>query len=246
MAAGRGSRFKLKTTKILAPLASRPLFVHCLRALEAHPAIKEIILVTSPENLKKVSAAVKKCRLQKVARVIKGGRRRQDSVYQGLKATSLGSDLILIHDAARPFLNKEIISRAVGLAQRTGSAVAAVPVRGTIKTVKGQRSKVKGQRIVAKTLERRLLWEAQTPQVFKRDLILTAFRRFVRSNVTDDAALVEKLGKRVSIVMGADSNIKITTQEDLIIAEAIAKQLAGRQPASGREPRPLGRGGSTI
>jgi 2-C-methyl-D-erythritol 4-phosphate cytidylyltransferase len=136
-------------------------------------------------------------------------------VANGLKAIGPQADLILIHDAARPFITKGLVSSVIKEARKAGAAIAAVPVKATIK-------KVKNGSVVEKTLDRGKLWEIQTPQVFKKDLILKAYKKFKRIPATDDAMLVERLGAKVSVVLGSYSNIKITTPEDLIIAKGIA------------------------
>jgi 2-C-methyl-D-erythritol 4-phosphate cytidylyltransferase len=121
---------------------------------------------------------------------------------------------VLIHDAARPFVDAKSVSAAISAARRTGAAVSGVKVKGTIK-------KVTREKIVKETLRREELWEIQTPQVFKKELLLRAYKRFGCQDVTDDAALVEKLGLPVSISPGSYLNIKITTPEDLIFARGI-------------------------
>jgi 2-C-methyl-D-erythritol 4-phosphate cytidylyltransferase len=133
------------------------------------------------------------------------------------------TNLILIHDAVRPFIDKRILSSVIREAKRYGAAIAGVPVKATIKRVKGQGLSGKSKGRVEKTLNRENIWEIQTPQVFRKDLILKAYKKFGNLDVTDDSMLVEKLGARVGVVLGSYSNIKITIPEDLILAEAIAK-----------------------
>ncbi|MDD5355918.1 MAG: 2-C-methyl-D-erythritol 4-phosphate cytidylyltransferase, partial [Candidatus Omnitrophica bacterium] len=128
----------------------------------------------------------------------------------------------LIHDAARPFAGNKLVSSLIKASRAYGAAIAGVPVKATIKKIRGGNKKIKA---VEKTIERNTLWEIQTPQVFKKDLILKAYEKFGNIGVTDDAMLVEKLKKSVRVVLGAYNNIKITTPEDLMIARAIAKGL---------------------
>ncbi|MDP2906263.1 MAG: 2-C-methyl-D-erythritol 4-phosphate cytidylyltransferase [Candidatus Omnitrophota bacterium] len=219
VAAGSGKRLGSKVHKPLVKVAGLPLVIHCLKALDAYDGIKDIVLVVNAANRAALLSAVKHYRISKVSSVVLGGARRQDSVWRGLKAVTSDADFVLIHDAGRPFINRKILSAVIKEAARTGAAIAAVPVKDTIKEV------VRGQTFVKKTLDRDRLWEVQTPQVFKREIILEAYNKFDGKTVTDDAALVERLGKKVSLVMAAYSNIKVTTPEDLIIAEAIANRI---------------------
>lgn len=241
LAAGSGKRFKSKIPKPLASIRSFPIILYSLRALARHPLIKDIIVVVNRKNILAVRDCVKEYRIKKTLKFVQGGERRQDSVLCGLKALSHVSDFVLIHDAARPFIDKRMISAVIQSARKSEAAIVGVPVKATIKRVKrslkpqassrthhnqgNQEIGKSGDRalLVEQTLNRENLWEIQTPQVFKKDVILEAHRRFGKANVTDDAMLVEKLGVRVAIVPGSYRNIKITTPEDLLIAEALAR-----------------------
>ena len=216
LAAGKGSRFKYSVPKPLVKINAKPVIVYSLETLSRHPAIKEIIVVTNAQNRRSVNYAIRKYRILKVSAVIGGGRRRQDSVYNGLRSLSRKTDIVLIHDGARPFINSGVISRSIEKARSSGAAITAVPVKATVKKAKGL--------VVTETVDRKDLWEIQTPQVFKKELILRAYERFRKCDVTDDAMLVEKLGAPVKLVEGSYNNIKITTTEDLPIAEAIARE----------------------
>jgi 2-C-methyl-D-erythritol 4-phosphate cytidylyltransferase len=174
-------------------------------------------------NKEEIIGNLKKYRIRKIRAVVLGGKRRQDSVDKGLKAVSKEADWVLIHDGVRPFINKELISSVIKEAKKAGAAIVGVPVKATIKKLKTQSLKLKTKFVVEKTLNRDNLWEIQTPQVFKKDLILKAYKRFGNINVTDDAMLVEKMGIKPRVVLGSYNNIKITTPEDLVIAKAIAK-----------------------
>lgn len=216
LAAGEGRRLKSKVPKPLVEINSKPVIIYALSVLSRHPAIKEIILVVNQKNLKIIKDKIRSYRIKKIKKIVLGGKLRQDSVRNGLAVVNPQADLILIHDGARPFINKEIVASVIKEAGHFKAAIAAVPVKATIK-------KSHGKNIVKKTLDRESLWEVQTPQVFNKDLILEAYRRFGNNAVTDDASLVEKLGAKVRIVMGSYVNIKITTPEDLLIAGAILK-----------------------
>jgi len=225
VAAGKGLRFKSRTPKPLVKIDAKPIIIYSLLALERHPLVNEIILVVNSANKNAITREVKQYRIAKVRATVQGGRRRQDSVFCGLKVIEPAARLVLVHDAARPFVRAQDISAVIKEAAKTGAAILGVPVKGTIKTVARRSSLVARRLAVKKTLDRNTLWEIQTPQVFRKDLILEAYRKFGRQDVTDDAMLVEKMGRRVSIVAGSYSNIKITTPDDLAIAKAISKYV---------------------
>jgi len=155
---------------------------------------------------------------KKIKRLVLGGKRRQDSVYNGLKALNPKSDWVLIHDSARPFIRQAAVSKVIRAAKKTGAAILAVKPKATIKVAKQNN-------LVGETLDRDKLWEVQTPQVFKKSLILQAYKKFSRREVTDDAALAEESGADVLLVEGTYQNIKITTAEDLLVAGLIVKRF---------------------
>jgi len=208
-------RFRSQIPKTLALLGGQPVIIHCLLALSRHPHIQEIILVVNPSNKKQVIEALSKYKIAKVRNLVLGGRERQDSVRNGLEAIDRNSGLVLIHDGVRPFVAKSLVSKLIKEAQISGAAICGVPVRDTIKTVT--------KHIVKHTLDRRDLWAIQTPQVFRKDLLLKAYRKFGKISFTDDSGLIEKLGVKVRILHGSDFNIKITTRKDLVLAGGIIK-----------------------
>jgi 2-C-methyl-D-erythritol 4-phosphate cytidylyltransferase len=226
LAAGKGARFKKKVPKPLFRIGDKPILIYSLLNLSRHPGIKDIIVVTNSLNQKKIIAEIKKYRIDKIRAVVLGGLRRQDSVAKGLAAIDNHTDFVLIHDAARPFINAKIISSVIKAAKEYGAAISGVRVRHTIKQAKKINNNTGSVAFVEKTLDRKNLWEIQTPQVFKKSLIIEAYRKFGRLNVTDDASLVEKLKKRVSIVFGSYLNIKITAPEDIIVASEVLKNGA--------------------
>jgi len=225
LAAGRGLRFNPKVSKPLFRIGSKPILVYSLLRLSRHPYVKDIIVVANSLNKKKIIKKIKEYRINKIKDVVLGGLRRQDSVIKGLEAMDSHADYVLIHDAARPFIDKNIISSVINTAKKYGAAISGVPVKATIKEVhSAQQSTVHNSRcIVKKTLDRKKLWEIQTPQVFKKSLILEAYKKFGSLGVTDDASLVEKLKRKIGIVPGSYFNIKITTLEDLAVASEIIK-----------------------
>lgn len=227
LAAGKGLRLKSKISKPLIKIGSKPSIVYSLETLNKHPLIKEIIVVINASNAPDIKQIKQKYKIEKIKAFVLGGRQRKDSVYNGLIAVHLKSDFVLVHDSARPFINSKCISRVIAHAKITGAAILGVPVKATIKKVTScQKSVGTGlvpvRNIVAETLDRNNLWEIQTPQVFRKDLILKAYKKFGNMEATDDAFLVEKLGLKVAVVLGSYDNIKITTQEDLGWADVIS------------------------
>lgn len=241
LAAGQGSRFKSGISKPLVKLGGCPIIDFSLKILNQHPLVKEIILAVNPGNIKSIEALVNKYGYKKIKALVLGGARRQDSVFNALKKVSAQSQLVLIHDSARPFLKLREISALLARAQSSGAAILGVPVKATIKQVTKSQGhyaqaytdasdsvgcKVAGNFTVKRTLDRNLLWEIQTPQVFRKDWLLEANRKFAKVDVTDDSGLVEKLGKRIVLIQGTYDNIKITTPEDLYLARALLRTKA--------------------
>jgi len=217
LAAGRGKRLNASVPKPLVKIGNLPAIVYSLGSLNRHPDIDEIIVVVSAGNQKAITKALKNYSFKKIRAFVLGGARRQDSVGNGLKAVSSNSDWVLIHDSARPFIDNKSITKVIAAAQKTGAAILGVPVKATVK-------RVKAGLLVDRTVDRANLWEIQTPQVFKTELILKAHKKYSKEDVTDDAALIEKLGRNVRVVPGSDENIKITTSVDLLFAEEIARR----------------------
>jgi 2-C-methyl-D-erythritol 4-phosphate cytidylyltransferase len=216
LAAGQGKRLGTAVPKPLVKIGSRPAIIYSLNTLNKHPGIDEIIVVASARNQSQIVKAIKSYSFKKIKSFVLGGRRRQDSVYNGLKKINPDSDWVLIHDSARPFIDTQSITKVILAAKKTGAAILAVRSKATMKLCQQDN-------MVVGTLDRDKLWEVQTPQIFKKELVLAAYKKFSKTNVTDDASLVEKLGKPVKIVPGRYENIKITTAEDLLIANLIAK-----------------------
>ena len=214
-AAGIGARMHLDLAKPLLEVKKKPIILYTLDVLQESSFVDEIILIFCKDNLEEGRRLVKKHKISKVSRVIEGGATRKQSVSRGLDVVSAKTELVMIHDGVRPFVDEGSISRVVEEARLHGAAVLGVPVKSTIK-------KVDKRLDIDMTLKRDLLWEIQTPQVFERELIQKAYLRMSQHAVPDDAALVELMGKKVRVVMGSYFNIKITTQEDLVFAEAIA------------------------
>jgi 2-C-methyl-D-erythritol 4-phosphate cytidylyltransferase len=212
-AAGTGSRMG-DVDKVFAPLAGQPLLAFVLTAFQDCPSVDEIVVVLARRNLEQGRRLVRGHNWSKVVAVCSGGSKRQDSVREGLRRLT-DCDWVVIHDGARPCVDADLIERGLIAAREGGAAIAAVPVKDTIKIVSRRG-------LVQETPARQSLWIAQTPQVFRSDLISEAYLG-ADDKVTDDATLVEQLGHRVQVYMGSYRNVKVTTPEDLTVAEALLK-----------------------
>jgi 2-C-methyl-D-erythritol 4-phosphate cytidylyltransferase len=196
--------------KVFAPLGGKPVLAHVIDAFENCDSVDQIVVVVSGKNLEPCRRLITEEGWSKPIEVCAGGRRRQDSVAAGLSRLN-HCHWVVIHDGARPLLTADLIERGLKAAKETGAAVAAVPVTDTIKV-----ADVNG--IVHQTPPRQNLWAVQTPQVFGYGIIAKAYQQ-AKGEVTDDASLVEQLGYKVKLYMGSYDNIKITTPDDLALAE---------------------------
>ena len=216
LAAGRGERLGHALPKGFVPLAGRPLLLHALAAMEAVAEIVRVVPVVPADAFDRSRRAIAVAPpLGKLAPPVAGGRERQDSVRAGLSALPPGTELVAVHDAARPLVRPDAVRRVVLAAAATGAAILAAPVRDTIKRVVAGR--------VAETPPRAECWAAQTPQVFRRDWLEEGLAKAEADGFlgTDDAQLVERLGERVVVVPGEPTNLKITRSSDLRLARAI-------------------------
>lgn len=207
---GRGARLGAGADKPLVPLAGRPLFAWSLEALERAPAIAGIVIVGPAARLR-AALAPTGVAATKVVAWCEGGAERQESVANGLKSLPREFDLVVVHDAARALVTPELIARCAADAMQHGAAIAAAPMEDTIKRVT--------LGVVETTVPRANLWRVQTPQAFRRDW-LEAAHAAATATATDDAGLVEALGKPVRITASDARNFKITTAADLALAEA--------------------------
>ena len=214
VAAGSSERMGM-VDKVTALLGGKPILARVVSTCENSHLVNQIVIVVNEMNLEPWEHLVKENSWSKVSDICPGGKRRQDSVATGLDRLR-SCQWAVIHDGARPFLTEDLIKRGLKAAEETGAATAAVPVTDTIK-VAGDDMLVWG------TPPRHNLWVVQTPQVFRYDIITSAHRQ-IKNEVTDDASLVEKLGYRVKLYMGAYDNIKITTPSDLALAEVLLKK----------------------
>jgi 2-C-methyl-D-erythritol 4-phosphate cytidylyltransferase len=213
----------IKTKKQFLELAGTPLVGYALKTMEACPVVQQIVIVVGPgEEDYCRGAVVDKLGLNKVAAIVPGGKERQDSVYNGLLALSPDTDIVVVHDGARPLFSLDILQSVIAAAQNHGAAACAVPAKDTVKLADEEN-------FVTRTLPRDHTWLVQTPQAFRYELITEAHRKARVDNfiATDDTALVESLGGQVKLVMGSYDNIKITTVEDLDVALARIRAATG-------------------
>jgi 2-C-methyl-D-erythritol 4-phosphate cytidylyltransferase len=218
-AAGKSSRFKDQHyKKPFAPLDNRAVWLHSAERFLNRDDVKQVLLVIAPEDREafdmKFAANVAILGID----VVPGGAERADSVANALARVKPTIDYVAVHDAARPCLANEWIDKIFAAAEKSAAVIFAIPVKGTLKRVSPDRK-------VEQTVSREQLWEAQTPQVFRRQLLLEAYAKRDRSKSTDDAQLVEALGVSVTVVEGSPINLKITTREDLRLAEQALKAL---------------------
>jgi len=212
-AAGRGRRMGSERPKQYLLLGGRPLLWHPLNCFETSPSIGAVVLVVGEEDLDYCRREILEAfGFHKVRQLVPGGRARWESVQAGLQRTGPEDEIVLVHDAVRPFVSHALLDRLIQATVEHGAAIPGVPVKETIKVVAEGR--------IVQTPDRAGLWCAQTPQAFRRELLLEAHARAPAGEpVTDDAMLVERLGHSVQVVEGEDHNLKITTPEDLAWAE---------------------------
>lgn len=225
-AAGSGNRMNRDVSKQYLTLAGKPILVWTLEVFEASPLVDALLVVVPSQDVISVRTDIlAPWNLKKVAGIIPGGKERQDSVRAGIEALDADAELVIIHDAVRPFITVDLISQCIRTAREEGAVTVGVPVKDTVKEVEPD-----GR--ILRTCDRSLLWLTQTPQVFRRDVIENAHRAAVRDGFrgTDDTSLVERLGITVRMIRGDYGNIKITSPDDLVIADALlaaSRQVKG-------------------
>jgi 2-C-methyl-D-erythritol 4-phosphate cytidylyltransferase len=217
VAAGKGIRMKDAVRKQYLPLAGRPVLSHTLAVFDGCHLISKIFLVVPQKDFGYCRSTIIPM-LKKEVNLVAGGKERYDSVYNGLIAIGENNGIVIIHDGVRPFANKEMLESCVRGARKHGSCIIGVPVQDTLK-------KISSSGDIEKTIERNNIWLAQTPQAFKYNIIKKAheYARIKGYAGTDDATLVEKTGNFVKIIEGSKINIKITTREDLRLAEVMLR-----------------------
>jgi len=219
-AAGLGQRMGSTTHKQYLKLRGIPILVHCLRTFAAHPQIDEIIIVAPEEQIDFCRwDIVHAYNIDKVSALVRGGAQRQDSVRNGVRACQCSADdIILIHDGVRPLIEAETITAVIDGVRKHNACIVGVPLKDTVKVVQDG--------IIHSTLQRSGLWAAQTPQGFRCRLIAAAHEQALAGgfNATDDASVLEWLGHPVVMLEGSYANLKITTPEDLVLAQALLEQ----------------------
>jgi 2-C-methyl-D-erythritol 4-phosphate cytidylyltransferase len=213
VAAGAGKRLNVKVPKALVLLKGKPLIAYCLNIFEKHPGIDGVVIVGAGGLLSKFIRLTRS--FKKIRAVVAGGVLRSDSVKCGLTALASDTRIVLVHDAARPFVDRPMIDRLLAALKKNKSAIVGVPVKFTVKKINRKTLDIQ------ETPVRDLLWEAQTPQGFRKDILVKAHAKKFKEEATDDAMMVERMGGRVKMVMGNYRNIKVTTPEDIILAQQL-------------------------
>lgn len=219
-AAGLSKRFSTHGKKQFATLGGKPLLTYCLSTFELSKLIASIVVVVPEDEISHSRELFESFGFEKITSVVGGGEKRHVSVRNGFRAVPPDSDMVLIHDAARPFVDNDTIKRVIEQCSRTGASICAVPVTDTLKQADKRNSFVSG------TIPREKLWRAQTPQIFRREILEEVYRsgHMEEFDATDESALVEAEGIRVGMVMGSNLNMKITTAADFEIAELIVSK----------------------
>jgi 2-C-methyl-D-erythritol 4-phosphate cytidylyltransferase len=223
LAGGTGKRMGTSINKQFLLLDNKPIIVHTLQVFDECRQIDGIYLVVNQKDLPVMQEDILETyKFNKIMKLVIGGRLRQDSVKNGLEAIEPPCDNVIIHDGARPFVSPAFIEKGIFLMEMFDAIIPALPVKDTIKVVSKEG-------FVLKTLERDSLWHVQTPQTFKYDMIMKAYREGITKKLYgyDDATFLENMGKKVKVVEGSPYNIKITTPEDLTIARGMLSQLKG-------------------
>lgn len=213
-AAGAGKRMAREVPKQFLELSSCPILVHTLTVFEHWAGAESVVVVVPEDEQDRVAGWVDDYQLKKITQIVCGGPRRQDSVYNGLRALRQEVDIVLVHDGVRPLISTLVLDNCVKAVSNTGAAIAAVPLKDTIK-------EIADDKMVIKTLDRNRLWAVQTPQGFRKEILMRAMEQAAQDSFTgtDEASLVERLKIPITIVEGCYENIKITTAEDLLLAE---------------------------
>lgn len=218
-AGGRGERMGGELPKQFIQIKKKPVLAYTVERFEKCGIIDEIVLVV-PEEYVSLSSyqIVDVFNFRKIRKILSGGKERQDSVYKALLSLSGNTDIVVIHDGVRPFISSEKIAKSIEICKKEKAVILALPINETVKRVE--------DRFVITTLDREKLWVAQTPQTFEYKLILEAYKKAIEAGFigTDDSSLVERLGFKVKVLEGEYENIKITTPEDLVLAEKILER----------------------
>ncbi len=219
-AAGMGRRMGKAVAKQFLPLGDKPMLAHTLLAFQRASEVDEIIPILSKEDMEScLRDVIEQYHITKVRTLVVGGKERQDSVMNGLQKLEKDASIVLVHDGVRPFVTHDMIRESIEIARKGECVAVGVPLKDTVK-------EVDDKHMVRHTLERNRLWAVQTPQTFPVKILKRAYEESYKHKAygTDDAVLVERAGGKVRIIMGSYENIKITTPEDLLLAEEILKR----------------------
>src|SRR5215813_11672948 len=218
-AAGLGTRMGAETPKQFLELDGSPILIHSIRKIASCELVTEIIIATRAEEVAKLAERLHSEKFRQTVRVVKGGDTRQESVAAALKQVAEGTEIVLVHDAVRPFVTREQIARVIEEARNCGAAILGIPAMDTVKEVK-RTSLPEDVALITMTVPRERVVLAQTPQVFQTKVLKEAFARAEADgvNASDEAGLVERLGQEVHVVLGSERNIKITKPADMDLA----------------------------
>ncbi len=219
VAAGQGKRMGGETRKQFLTLEGKEILAHTVERFEQFSKIKEIVLVTGEDDIACVQAMIRNYGWKKISAVVCGGKERHDSVKCGLKALSLSTEIVLIHDGVRPFITEDMINRSIDAAQNFDGCVLGVPAKDTIKICDKDG-------MVLETPDRSMVWHIQTPQTFSKDLIEKAYEKAEKEGFfgTDDASVAEYYGAKIKVIQGGYQNIKITTKEDILMGACFLEE----------------------
>lgn len=218
VAAGKGTRFNAERPKQFLEVLNKPILIHTLDRFEACSSVSEVVVVVSADEIETFTNLAEKFRLNKITKIVAGGSTRAKSVANGLRAIDPTTEIVAVHDGARPLVTADEIARTIEQAKETGAACLVAAVTDTIKEIIGDK--------IAGTLDRGNLRRALTPQAFRYEIIKRAFADSdLSEDVTDECFLVEKLGYEITFVDGSSKNIKLTTQEDLAVAALFLKDV---------------------
>lgn len=219
--AGLGKRMGVERPKQFLIINGLPILVYTLKVFESAPEVDEVNLIIHKGEEDHCQKIIEEYNLKKVLKIVFGGKTRQESVYNGLKEVNSETDIVVVHDAVRPFVTSDMIKKSIKAAGYSGGAVVAIPVRDTLKYVLEKCN-------IERSINRSNLWLAQTPQAFKLEIIKEGYHKAYLDNFlgTDDASLVERLGYKVKVIEGSYANIKITAPEDIIFAQKMIDKIS--------------------
>ncbi|MGH7889483.1 MAG: 2-C-methyl-D-erythritol 4-phosphate cytidylyltransferase [Thermodesulfobacteriota bacterium] len=219
VAAGLGTRFGGTVKKQFQNLFGKPVLSYSIEVLESSSTVEEIVLVVPDDSLAYSDREIiARFGFKKITKIIPGGKERRHSVERGFNSLSDKIDVVLIHDGVRPFINNRMVEEVIKEASISGGAIVAIPVKDTVK-------RSSPTNYIETTISRESLWLAQTPQAFRHDVLRTAYEKLEDGFIfTDESSLIERLGIRVKLVKGSEFNIKITTEEDLLLGELIFRE----------------------